>query len=340
MNRYLLVDALVRQTMVMIAQLATSGGVRTPLAHLANQVFMDLTKELQAHGLGRKIIADMFGLTLRAYHAKVRRVTESASDRGRSLWEAIVDYLEKHPSVQRQQILRRFGRDDHAVVASVLNDLVDSGLVFRAGDGPTARYRIVDAEEITPQTDGDGDPSLAAFVWVTVYREGPLDRTTLRERLPLVSSEQLDQVLLGLEEAKRVHRAVHDGQESFSSDHCVIPIAAAEGWEAAVFDHFQAMVNAICAKVRSGRTQSALTDLIGGSTFHFDIDETHPLRDEVCDFFRRTRVAASELRERVEQCGAQRSDAPPNPFRVTFYAGQHVRGDAAGRPAAAGDRDQ
>ena len=44
MNSRLLVDTIVRQTMVLIAQVATTEGARTPLAHIASQVFMDLTR--------------------------------------------------------------------------------------------------------------------------------------------------------------------------------------------------------------------------------------------------------------------------------------------------------
>jgi hypothetical protein len=62
MNTKLLIDAFVRQTTVLIAQVATAAGVRTPLAHVANQVFLDLTQALEEQGLGRKVVADMFGL--------------------------------------------------------------------------------------------------------------------------------------------------------------------------------------------------------------------------------------------------------------------------------------
>ena len=40
--------------------LATAAGSRAPLAHTANQVFMDLVSELKDQGLGNKVIADMF----------------------------------------------------------------------------------------------------------------------------------------------------------------------------------------------------------------------------------------------------------------------------------------
>lgn len=42
MNVQLLIDVIVRQTMVLIAELATSGGLRAPLAHVAGQAFLGL----------------------------------------------------------------------------------------------------------------------------------------------------------------------------------------------------------------------------------------------------------------------------------------------------------
>jgi hypothetical protein len=42
MNVNVLIDSIVRQTTVLIAQLATTAGVRAPLAHLADQVFVEL----------------------------------------------------------------------------------------------------------------------------------------------------------------------------------------------------------------------------------------------------------------------------------------------------------
>ena len=54
MNAQLLIDSIVRQTTVLIAQLATSGGVRAPLAHVANQVFL----EIGGHRLGGPVSLD------------------------------------------------------------------------------------------------------------------------------------------------------------------------------------------------------------------------------------------------------------------------------------------
>ena len=44
MNAHVLIDAVVRQTMVFIAQLSTTDGVRSALAHVADEVFLALTE--------------------------------------------------------------------------------------------------------------------------------------------------------------------------------------------------------------------------------------------------------------------------------------------------------
>ena len=47
----LLIDGIVRQTTVLIAQLSTSSGIRAPLAHVADQVFLELAREIEAQGV-------------------------------------------------------------------------------------------------------------------------------------------------------------------------------------------------------------------------------------------------------------------------------------------------
>ena len=86
MNSQVLIDAIVRQTMVLIAQLSTAEGVRSPLSHIADEVFVGLVRELERQKLGKKVIADMFGLVLRSYQQKVQRLSESATAR----WQVIL----------------------------------------------------------------------------------------------------------------------------------------------------------------------------------------------------------------------------------------------------------
>jgi predicted acetyltransferase len=141
----MLIDAIVRQTMVLIAQLATAGGGRAQLSHTANQVFLDLVAALKEQGLGNKVIADMFGMALRTYQTKVQRLSESRTDRGRSLWEALLAFVQERGTeraVSRAAILQRFRHDDALVVSGVLRDLVDSGLLYRTGRGDLTQYGV------------------------------------------------------------------------------------------------------------------------------------------------------------------------------------------------------
>ena len=88
-----LIHAIVHQTTILIAQLATLGGARAPLAQVANQVFLDLVRELERQGVSRKVSADMFGLGLRTYRRKIQRMSESSTERGRSLWVPVAIHV-------------------------------------------------------------------------------------------------------------------------------------------------------------------------------------------------------------------------------------------------------
>jgi len=57
------------------------------------QVFVELSRELEAQGLNQKVSADMFGMALRSYQRKVQRLGESSTVCGRSLWEAVYDFV-------------------------------------------------------------------------------------------------------------------------------------------------------------------------------------------------------------------------------------------------------
>ncbi len=85
MDAKLLIDGAVRQTAVFIARLSTASGVRSPLARIADQVFLDLAREIEAQGVRRPVAADMFWMALRTYQKKTQRLTKSPSTREQSL---------------------------------------------------------------------------------------------------------------------------------------------------------------------------------------------------------------------------------------------------------------
>lgn len=316
----LLIDSVVRQTTVLIAQLATSGGVRAPLAHVANQVFLDLANELEAQGVSRKVSADMFGMALRAYVRKVQRLGESSTERGRTLWEAVYDYLGKQGVVTREQAIERFHRDDDVLVRGVLRDLTESGLVFATGTGRGSVYRVATEEELGRMgqfTQG----RLDELLWVMIYREGPVARSMLG-KLAGSSSAVLDAALERLISAGRIQRNGDPADPRYSASAFVVPLGAEEGWEAAVLDHFHALVRTICQKLRLAPESSA-EDTVGGSTYTFAVWPGHPLRDEVIGSLRRFRQSFGELRARVDAHNATHQ-VPDDYEQVVFYGGQSV----------------
>ena len=206
MNNQLLIDSIVKQTTILIAQLATAGGARTPLADIAGQVFADLARELHRQGVSRKVAADMFGMALRTYRRKVQRLAESNTVAGRSLWEAVYDYVGRRPVTTRADVFQHFRRDDEEIVRGVLEDLVESGLVYRAGRGAHASYRVASPAELDyVKADGAESDGTDTLLWGSVYRLGPLTRDALAASIAMPARE-LDASLARLVEAGRVMR--------------------------------------------------------------------------------------------------------------------------------------
>jgi len=127
-------------------------------------------------------------------------------------------------------------------------------------------------------------------------------------------------------DAGRVERLPGEAELRYQCQSCVIPVGAPVGWEAAVYDHFQAMVTALVTKVRSGRLQARRSDAVGGSTYTYDLWPGHPHRDEVLGLLREVRAKGVALREKVESYNAQVGLPRDEPERVIFYAGQTVVG--------------
>jgi hypothetical protein len=317
----LLIDSIVRQTTVLIAQLATSGGVRAPLAHVASQVFVELARELEAQGVSRKVSADMFGIALRTYQRKTQRLRESATVRGRSLWEAVLELLQSETVVTRARVLDRFRYDDQAVVRGVLRDLTESGFVFASGTGEGSAYRAARPEELSALREAEDGGALDALLWSVIYRQGPIERTALLA-LGGVAAEALDRALERLMAQGRIERVEHEGRARYQSHVLFIPLEASIGWEGAVYDHFQALVRTICVKL--GLPEGAREhESVGGSTYSFAIWPGHPLEREVLDTLKRFRTEQSALRARVDAHNAAHG-LPSKHACVVTYAGQHL----------------
>jgi hypothetical protein len=321
MNVKILIDSIVRQTTVLIAQLATAGGVRAPLAHIANQVFRELARELDAQGVSRKVSADMFGMALRSYLRRIAGLNESSTERGRTLWEAVLAYLGQGDLRSRAEILGRFARDDQDLVRSVLHDLTESGLAFSSGSGPDQVYRATTRAEqmqIGRLADAAG---LTELLWAFIYREGPLSRVQLLE-FAAASAHSVDDALAELMRLGKISADGEGDARRYRAERLEVLLHAESGFEAAVFDHYRAVVQTICQRLLVDKG-SELARRIGGSTFTLDVWDGHPLAGEAYNMLADFRARYADLFERIEQHNAAHG-RPDDYDQVVIYGGQHV----------------
>jgi hypothetical protein len=322
-NAHLLIDAVVQQTMVFVAALATSGGVRAPLAHVADQVFADLTRELAQRGVTKKVIADMFGMALRTYHRRTRELSESRTEVGQTVWEAVLNFVRAREPLSGRQVLERFSGDDPEVVSGVLSDLAHTGLVYRAGRGDEARYRSASEADFAADTSVRSGVQ-EHLVWLAAYRHGPADLAQLAAsaRLTEATTRACLQTLLadGRVQAEPQLEGVRYTARRFE-----VPLGTPVGWEAAVFDHYQALVTAVITKLQ-GAARGRPRDQTGGSTWSLDVWPGHPLEAEAKGLLGGLRQQVEALRERVDAHQRAHPEAAPGKReRVVFYAGQYVQ---------------
>jgi hypothetical protein len=333
MNVRYLIDSFVRHTTVLIAQVATTAGVRAPLAHVANRVFLDLVTEIERQGVSRKVVADMFGLALRSYQHKVRRLSESATDPGRTLWEAVYDFLREREVASREEVLARFSADDDASVRSILNDLVESGLVYKTGRGHDSVFRLTSEEELGRTSGARTGQALEAAVWFHVYRHGPISQPQLAQALHAQPSD-IAAALHALVSDGRVTREDEGDEVSYRSVRCVVPLGDSAGWEAALVDHFQMVIAAICTKLRNGNTRALPDEEIGGSNYTFDVWPGHPADARVRALLATTRASTSALWDEVAAYNRTQDLARQRATRVSFYFGQNLTPSAEEQEAS------
>jgi len=316
MNLKLLIDGIVRQTTILIAQLSTASGVRAPLAHVADQVFLDLAREIESQGIRRQVVADMFGLALRSYQKKMQRLAGSESERDRTLWEAVLELIEAETPT-RQRAVERFKYDGERQVAAVLNDLVRSGLVYTSGAGNGAVYGLTsEAMRDSIQSRRDLE-SVAHIAWFKVFRGEALTRSELAAQMA-TDPKLLDEALEELFRSGRL--AEREGK--LASSNLALPLGAEHGWEAALLDHFRTVAVAIANKVRSSYFGSDSSDQYGGSTFTFTVVPGHPCERRVTDLLRKIRVDVQSLWDEVARHNEEHPPDQDKAVRVSFYLGQ------------------
>lgn len=318
MDPRLLIDNIVRQTTVLVAELATAAGIRAPLAHVADQVFLQLAREIEAQGIGRKVAADMFGLALRTYQRKVQRLTETESTRQRTLWEAVVAYVSEGP-VTRARLRERFRYEDEDDLGAVLNDLVASGILTSSGRGEATVFATATQQERDLVEGRQHLEALTHMVWHHVFASGPRSAQEVSAAMGI----SLDDATNAIEWLVREGRLGPWEGNTFRALNFAVGLDGVQGWEAAVFDHFSAMAQAIVRKVKLGR--KAGNDTIGGSTFTFNVYPGHPNYNRVLALLEHTRQEVKRLWLDTTEYNCRHPDGGSSgKVKVRFYFGQDV----------------
>jgi hypothetical protein len=164
-----------------------------------------------------------------------------------------------------------------------------------------------------------------------LHHHGALDKAELSKHVPL-PEPLLTELLERLVSERRIRASERDGAMRYEHDSILIGYGDREGWQGALLDHYQAIVIAMCTKLRLGPTHAQANDAIGGSTYHFDIWPGHPLEHEVIGLLARLRAESLQLCERVLSHNAT-VDAPPRTTRVTAYLGQSLHNHGARGPS-------
>ncbi|MES1175610.1 MAG: hypothetical protein ABUL62_14915 [Myxococcales bacterium] len=157
------------------------------------------------------------------------------------------------------------------------------------------------------------------LVIALMYREGPLTLQEIAERAQ-AEVAAIEGTVQGLLSAGRIERSEADGVSRYQARALVVPVGAPVGWEAAVFDHFKALVTTILTRLNENRT-TAPDDRVGGGTYTIDVWPGHPLAEEVFGTLARLRATLSEMRERVVKFN-DTTPMPESHTRVVIYAGQ------------------
>jgi hypothetical protein len=254
----------------------------------------------------------------------VRELEQSHTVEGSTVWEAVLGFLRENEPVSAARVHQRFGLDDPDVVAGVLADLVSSGLAYGSGRGKNAVYRVADQADFGRDDETARNTAKDYLVWQAVYRRGPLLDIEVVQATGL-SADDCVQSLARLLSDGRVRSQTRQEHVVYSSERLDVPVGQGHGWEAAVFDHFQAVVSAITNKLRSGQSRSERRDVIGGATYTLDIWRGHPLEARVLGTLAQVRAQLEALRAEVDAENAHGARDPN--LSVIFYMGQDIRED-------------
>ncbi len=327
MNFSNLVERMVPLVAELFATLKVNDPLRMDFASIAEKTVYDVVEVLRSEGLTNEEIAASLDLSIAGFYRKLKDLRETyeggaagSEARTVTLWERIYGHVLERSggdptrAVTFTAIERAFGFLTPDRLGSILRYLVRFGHLSVSGHGAAREYRVVVGG------GAERGPSYHDAV-VTLYRDGPLSVAELAARLE-ADEATCEAFVARLEAAGYLETTPQgDAAPAHRATAYHIEPESPEGYEAALWDHFQAVVRAICKKVRLKDHNARMHDVIGGTTFSFDLAADDPLYGEISGFLAETRVRMEDWMERALE---RRPDPDDRAVRVTIYTGQMV----------------
>jgi hypothetical protein len=248
-----------------------------------------------------------------------QRAAASASQQGKTLFEAILDFVESSRGCSRDVLLHRFRHDNEREVVGVVNDLVESGLLYSTGSGSSTLYGVTSEAERQQFTRRSDTQALASMVLGVVYRNPGITEKELLANSRVAAAE-----LTAALDCLLSERRVELHADGFRAPSFVISTDSAHGWEAAVFDHFQAVCTAIANKVQLRHRQSESSHLVGGSTLHFELSGAHPGLPKVMALLDQVRLLTDSVWDEIYRYNEQHPLSDAERVNLTLYFGQNI----------------
>lgn len=322
-----LVERMVPLVAELFATLMQSDPLRMDFANIAKKTVYDIIGQLRSDGMTNEQIAQALDLSMAGFYKRVRELRKLYEEPGSkggatTLWEELYGSVHEHTegSVFEAMSFAALSSQFHYVsderLRAALRYLVRYNLLMVSGEGAAAEYRVVPRTKRGTVTAQD--------ILVKLYADGPASSVELAEVFS-TSNEHIEALVQRLEATDRLYRKEAESEADpvqYGSRGFHIAFDADEGYEAALWDHFQAVCRSICRKLRLGQHQARLHDVHGGTTFTFDVPAEHPLYEELSGYLRRTRQRMDRWLEQVESI--PRGDDESRRVRITIYTGQMV----------------
>jgi hypothetical protein len=214
----------------------------------------------------------MFGMALRSYQAKLRRLNDPDTRGVATLWQDL--YADRsNGNATRVELERRYRAHPPAKIAATLQDMVQSGLAYASGKGRQTLFGFTSDADRQHLNVTEEQRVLLDLGWYLVACGAAGTRDELVRELRCDHAR----ALAVIDELVRSARLVQAGERLTAKR---LELGSKEaGWETSVMDHFRAVTTAIAAKV--SRPVVANGDRVGGGTRSFLVHPGHPLAHEV-----------------------------------------------------------